>query len=66
MKLSEYLPLVHHRFDTALGEDSSFAHLFHGVLVFRLLAVNSPDLSEASLTNAILIHKGGLAHSYKH
>ena len=64
MQLGKNLPLIHHRLDGSLGQDSGLAHLFHGVLMLRLFAVYFPNFTETSLADAELINEGRLAHSY--
>ena len=63
--LSEDLALVHHRFYASLRNNSSFTHLFHGVLLLRLLPLHLPDLAEATLSNAVEVSKIGLGQRYR-
>ena len=52
------MPLVHHRFHAALGDNPGLAHLFQGeVLSLFLFAFHAPDFAEATFTNAEVIHK---------
>lgn len=64
-QLRQDLPLVYHRLDTALGDDTCLAHLFHGEVLFGLFALDSPDLAEAALADAEVIDKVGLGDRYK-
>ncbi len=60
LKLCQDLPLIDNGLDTALRYDASLAHLFHGKVVFGLLALDSPHFAKATLTDAKVIHKVGL------
>ena len=55
VQLSQDLSFVHNRLDATLCNDSGFGHLLHSVLLLGFLPVNLPNLTEASLTHAILI-----------
>ena len=64
VKLSEDLPLIHHRLNTSLGKNSRFAHFLHSVVLFGLLTLNSPDFTKATFSYAELVCERRLAHSY--
>ena len=57
------MPLVHHRFHAALGDNPGLAHLFEGeVFSPLLLAFHAPDFAKATFTNAEVIHKVGFTN----
>jgi|LauGreDrversion4_2_1035121.scaffolds.fasta_scaffold95600_3 hypothetical protein len=64
VELSEYLTLIHDRFQAPLGENPRLGHFLHGVWLFRLLALNFPHFAKTSLPNAILVVKVILRKSY--
>ena len=60
LELGEDLALINDGLDTALCDDSGLGHLLHGVVLLRLLALDSPHLTEASLPDAEMVDKVGL------
>lgn len=53
IEAAEDLLLVHDRLDAALCDNASLGHLLHRVMLLSLLALDSPHLAEASLSDAI-------------
>lgn len=67
VQLRQNLPLVHDRLDTALREYSRLAHLLHGIhlVVLRLLPLDFPHFTKATLANAVVLFEVRLADRYK-
>ena len=65
LQLRQDLPLVDDRLDTALSDNTGFAHLFKGKHLVGLAALHFPHLAEAALPNAVVVHEVGLAHRCK-
>lgn len=52
IKLRQYLPFIHDRFDTPLGQNPGLVHLLHSEVLLALLLDDLPDLAEPSLADA--------------
>ena len=63
LELCENLAFVDHGLDAALRDDPGLWHLFHSVVLLRLLPLNPPHLAEASLSNAEMVDEVSLGHS---
>lgn len=64
VQLSENLSLVHDWLDASLCNNPCLRHLLHSVLLFSLLSLYLPDLSKASLSNAVVVVEVILRQSY--
>ena len=65
LQLGQDAPLAHHGLHASLGQDPSLAHLLHGEHLWVLgpLVLDLPNLTEAALSNALLVLEQVLAHS---
>ena len=62
VQLREYLAFVHDRFETPLGENASFRHFLHCVLLLWLFPLYFPNLPEPPFSNAVGIGKAAFGH----
>lgn len=62
VELRKNFPFVHDGVDAFLADDSSFAHLFHGIEQLSLLALHLPNLSKAALTYAVVVLEVGFGY----
>lgn len=62
VQLREYLAFVHDRFETSLGENASFRHFLHCVLLLGLFPLYFPNLTEPPFSNAVGIGKAAFGH----
>lgn len=65
VQLSQDLSLIHHRLETALGQDSCLGHFLHCIILLRLFAFDLPHLAEAALSNAIHVSEMTLRERYQ-
>ena len=63
LELGKDLPFIYDRLHTALGDDASLRHLFHGVVLFGLFPFDSPNFSKATLANAKVVDEVCLRYS---
>ena len=63
MQTSENLPLVHDGLHRSLGENSGFAHIFHGeqLGVLGFLSLDFPHLAESAFSNTEVLLEMRLA-----
>lgn len=52
---TQQLPLVHNRMNRLLPDDFRLQHLFHRIQLMRLLVLDTPHLTEASLTDDVFV-----------
>ena len=55
---------VHHTFDTSLHDDPRFRHLFHCVLLLRLLVLHAPHLAKPASPHCEVVCEVALLESY--
>ena len=64
LELRQNLPLVDDRLDTALRDDSGFAHFLHGEVLLGFLALDSPHLAKTAFADTEVIHKVGFRYRW--
>ena len=63
LELCEDLAFIDDGLYAALRDDPGLWHLFHRVVLLRLLSFDSPYLAEASFSNAEMVDEVSLGHS---